>query len=169
MPGKSADRWLHARSRDSLEKEDTMAKLARDVMTADPVCCSPGTTLDKIARLMAKTNCGQIPILDQSGRPVGVVTDRDIITRVLANGVDPRERTAASCMSEPVFAVDVDAPLDAVIMMMEEHQVRRLPVLDRDGCCAGIISQADIVSIGQPTITSELLTEISRDSIRASA
>jgi CBS domain-containing protein len=157
------------RSRASLEKEEMMAKLARDVMTADPVCCSPTTTLDKIARLMAQNNCGQIPILDQSGRPVGVVTDRDIICRVVANGVDPRDRTAASCMSEPVFAVDVDAPIDRVVMMMEEHQVRRLPVLDGDGCCAGIISQADIVSIGQPAMTSELLTEISRETVRASA
>lgn len=146
-----------------------MAKLARDVMTADPVCCSPTTTLDQIARLMTQNDCGQIPILDQAGRPIGVVTDRDIICRVVADGVNPRDCTAASCMSEPVFTVDVDAPIDYVVTLMEEHQVRRLPVLDGDGCCAGIISQADIVSVGQPVLTAELLTEISRDTRRATA
>jgi CBS domain-containing protein len=147
----------------------TMAKLARDVMTADPVCCSPTTTLDQIARLMTQNDCGQIPILDEAGRPIGVVTDRDIICRVVADGIDPRDCTAAYCMSEPVFTVDVDAPIDDVVDLMEEHQVRRLPVLDRDGICAGIISQADIVSVGQPGMTAELLAEISREPRRVTA
>jgi CBS domain-containing protein len=146
-----------------------MAKLARDVMTADPVCCSPTTTLDQVARLMTQNDCGQIPILDQAGRPIGVVTDRDIICRVVADGINPRDCTAAYCMSEPVFAVDVDAPINDVVTLMEEHQVRRLPVLDGDGCCAGIISQADIVSVGQPALTAELLMQISRDTRSATA
>ena len=146
-----------------------MAKLARDVMTADPVCCSPTTTLDQIARLMTQNDCGQIPILDQAGRPIGVVTDRDIICRVVADGINPRDCTAAYCMSEPVFTVDVDAPIDDVVNLMEEHQVRRLPVLDRDGICAGIISQADIVSVGQPGMTAELLAQISREPRRVTA
>jgi CBS domain-containing protein len=139
-----------------------MAKLARDVMTADPVCCSPMTTLDKIARLMASNNCGQIPVLDASGRPVGVITDRDIICRVVAEGRDPRDYTAEMVMSEPVFSVGVDAPLAVAVSLMDEHQVRRLPVLDNDGCCAGIIAQADIASIGQTRLTAELLSRVSR-------
>jgi CBS domain-containing protein len=141
-----------------------MAKLARDVMTADPVCCSPSTSLDKVARLMATNNCGQIPILDALGRPVGVITDRDIICRVVAQGQNPRDFTAEMIMSEPVFTVGIDAPLDVAVSLMEEHQVRRLPVLDTDGCCAGIIAQADIASIGQARVTAELLSQISRDS-----
>jgi len=140
-----------------------MAKLARDVMTADPVCCSPTTTLDKIARLMATTNCGQIPILDATGRPIGVITDRDIICRVVAEGKNPCDYTAEAIMSEPVFTVAVDAPVDDVVSLMEEHQVRRLPVLDTDGCCAGIIEQADIASMGQTRRTAQLLSQISRD------
>ena len=143
-----------------------MAKLARDLMTADPACCSPDTTLEKIATLMVANDCGEIPIIDRSGRPIGVVTDRDIVCRVVAEGKDPAMITAESVMSTPVVAVYDDAELDDVIEMMETHQIRRLPVVDAEGCCAGIIAQADLVSIGSPHVTSELLTEISRDSSR---
>jgi len=143
-----------------------MAKLARDLMTADPACCSPDTTLEKIATLMVANDCGEIPIIDRSGRPIGVVTDRDIVCRVVAEGKDPATITAESVMSTPVVAVYDDAELDDVIDRMETHQIRRLPVVDAEGCCAGIIAQADLVSIGSPHVTSELLTEISRDSSR---
>ena len=146
-----------------------MAKPARDVMTADPVCCSPTTTLDQVARLMAQNNCGEIPILNENGRVIGVVTDRDIICRVVADGLNPRDFNAAYCMSEPVFTVGIDTPIDDVVALMEEHQVRRLPVVDDDNCCAGIIAQADIVSVGQPRLTAELLSQISRDTGRPSA
>jgi CBS domain-containing protein len=140
-----------------------MAKLARDLMTPDPACCSADTTLEKIATLMVAHNCGEIPIVDRSGRPIGVVTDRDIVCRVVAEGKDPSKVTAESCMSTPVVAVYDDSELDDVIDMMETHQIRRLPVVDADGCCAGIIAQADLVSIGSPSVTAQLLTEISRD------
>jgi CBS domain-containing protein len=146
-----------------------MPKLARDVMTADPVCCSPTTTLDQVARLMAQNDCGQIPVLNETGRVVGVVTDRDIICRVVADGLSPRECNAAFCMSEPVFTVGIDTPLDDVVTLMEEHQVRRVPVIDDDACCAGIISQADIVAVGRARMTAELLSQISRETERPSA
>ena len=145
-----------------------MAKLARDLMTPDPACCSPDTTLETIATLMVANDCGEIPILDRSGRPVGVVTDRDIVCRVVAEGRNPAEATAESCMSTPVVAVYDDAELDDVIEMMETHQIRRLPVVDADGCCAGIIAQADLVSISAPRVTAELITEISRDTAGSS-
>ena len=140
-----------------------MAKLARDLMTPDPACCSPDTTLERIATLMVANDCGEIPIVDRSGRPVGVVTDRDIVCRVVAEGTNPAEVTAEACMSTPVVAVYDDAELDDVIDMMETHQIRRLPVVDADGCCAGIIAQADLVSLGSAHVTAELLTQISRD------
>jgi CBS domain-containing protein len=133
-------------------------------MTADPACCSPQTTLDQIARLMVENNCGEIPIVDRSGYLIGVVTDRDIVCRIVAKGENPRDHIAEDCMSTPVFAVAGDAPLDEVVGMMETHQVRRVPVVDRDGCCAGIIAQADLVSIAPAHLTSELLCQISRQS-----
>src|SRR5215813_6634566 len=75
-----------------------MAKLARDVMTREPACCSPSTTLDLVAKMMVQNNCGEIPIVDTANRPVGVVTDRDIVCRVVAEGKNPSAYTAETCM-----------------------------------------------------------------------
>ena len=141
-----------------------MAKLARDVMTPDPVCCSPGTTLDQVAQLMAENNCGEIPIIDTADRPVGVITDRDIVCRVVAEGKNPMAHTVESSMTSSVVTVRADASIDEVIAVMEDHQIRRVLVVDNAGCCTGIISQADIAAIEPPKITGELLWELSRDS-----
>jgi CBS domain-containing protein len=140
-----------------------MDKIARDMMTPAPACCSPDATLEKIATLMVANDCGEIPVVDRSGRPIGVITDRDIVCRVVAEGKDPATVTAESMMSTPVVVVYDDAELDDVLDMMETHQIRRVPVIDAEGCCSGIIAQADLVSMGSPHVTSELLTEISRD------
>ena len=139
-----------------------MAKYARDVMTTDPTCCTPRTTLDEVAKLMLRHNCGEIPVIDAAEKPVGVVTDRDIVCRVVAEGKNPGAHTAESCMSTPVVTVRADARLDDVISTMERHQIRRVPVVDEGGCCAGIISQADIAAAGPQQKTGELVFEISR-------
>ena len=143
-----------------------MAKLARDVMTADPVCCSADTTLDQIAKLMVANDCGEIPILDETAHPIGVVTDRDIVCRIIADGKNPVRYTADSCMSTPVFTVSDDMPIDEVVALMEEHRIRRVPVVDADGCCAGIISQADIAAMAPARLTAELLCQVSQESAR---
>jgi len=139
-----------------------MAKLARDVMTADPACCSPETSLEQVAKMMVQNNCGEIPVIDTTDRPIGVVTDRDIVCRVVAEGKNPAAYTAQTCMSADVVTVRADATLDEVIKTMEAHQVRRVPVVDERGCCSGIISQADIAMTESPRRTSELVSEISR-------
>ncbi len=140
-----------------------MARTAKDVMTPDPACCSPNTPLDEVAKLMAYNNCGEIPIVDISNHPVGVVTDRDIVCRIVAEGKNPGAHTAESIMSEPVVTVRPDAPLAEVVATMREHQIRRVPVVDDDGCCTGMVAQADI-AIGVPTgDTGELVREVSRD------
>jgi CBS domain-containing protein len=140
-----------------------MAKLARDVMTVDPACCSPDTTLDQIARMMIENDCGEIPIVDRSDRLVGVITDRDIVCRVVAEGKNPTAYTAATCMTTPVQTISPEASLDDVIALMEKRQIRRIPVVDGDGCCAGIISQADLAPIAPARQAAELLCEISRE------
>ncbi len=139
-----------------------MPKLARDVMTSDPTCCSPSTTLDEIARMMLQHNCGEIPIVDGTNHPIGVITDRDIVCRVVAAGKNPTELSAGSCMTTPAIFVQANTPLDEVISTMEEHQIRRIPVVDDGGCCAGIIAQADIAIAGARQ-TAEMVSEISRD------
>jgi CBS domain-containing protein len=140
-----------------------MAKLARDVMTRNPAVCSPETTLDLVAKLMVQHDCGEIPIVDPAEHPVGGVTDRDIVCRVVAEGKNPMAYTAEICMTEPVVTASADAPLEEVVALMERHQIRRIPVVDERGCCAGIISQADVAWAGRPREVAELVREVSRE------
>ena len=140
-----------------------MPKLARDVMTVNPACCRPETPLDQVAKLMVQHDCGEIPIIDLAEHVVGVVTDRDIVTRVVAQEKNPMAYTAETCMTNLVVTVTVDTPLSDVVATMEKHQVRRVPVVDEQGCCAGMISQADVASAGKEHEVAELVREVSRD------
>ena len=145
-----------------------MAKIARDVMTADPACCTPETTLDQVAKMMVQNDCGEIPIVDVNDQPVGVVTDRDIVCRVVADGKNPMAHTAESCMSQPVITVKADDSLEDIVATMEKHQIRRVPVIDERGCCAGIISQADVAWAEPMPEVGELVREVSRETDRES-
>ena len=140
-----------------------MSNSARDLMTRDPACCTTTTTLDEVAALMVQHNCGEIPVIDVGERVVGVVTDRDIVTRVVAEGKNPMAYTAETCMSQPAVTVGEDAPFDEVVSTMEEHQIRRLPVVDERGCCSGIIAQADLARRGPDESVAELVREVSRE------
>ena len=142
-----------------------MAKLARDLMTGNPACCSADTTLDQVAKLMVLNDCGQIPVVDTSDRLIGVVTDRDIVTRVVAQGLNPVTCAADTCMSKPVVTVRTDAPFAEVLSTMEEHQIRRLPVVDGQGSCVGIIAQADVARIGPEQDVAELVRDVSRGTL----
>jgi CBS domain-containing protein len=135
---------------------------AREVMTKDPVCCTPETTLDQVAQLMREHDCGEIPVIDPAERPIGVVTDRDIVCRVVAEGKNPMAYPAEICMTQPVATVLLDTPLDDVLATMEKHQVRRVPVVDERGRCVGIISQADVAWTGSKGAVAELVREVSR-------
>lgn len=86
-----------------------MAKLARDVMTPDPACCTSNMTLDQVAKLMVQNDCGEIPVIDAADQPIGVITDRDIVCRVVAEGKNPIAHTAEQYMSQPVVSVRADA------------------------------------------------------------
>ena len=140
-----------------------MTKQARDIMTPDPACCSANTTLDQVAKMMVQNDCGEIPIVDTANRPVGVVTDRDIVCRVVAEGKNPAGHTAKSAMTDMVVTVSANATLDDVVATMAEHQIRRVLVVDESGCCAGIIAQADIASAEPVQKSGELVREVSRD------
>src|SRR5258705_754429 len=126
-----------------------MAKLARDVMTINPACCTPETPLDQVAKLMVQHDCGEIPVIDRAEHVVGVVTDRDIVTRVVAKAKNPMAYTAETCMSDPAITVGADEPLADVLAMMEKHQIRRVPVGNEQGWCTGVISQCDVAGSAQ--------------------
>jgi CBS domain-containing protein len=140
-----------------------MSKLAREIMTPAPQCCSGNTTLNEVANLMVEADCGEIPVTDAANRLIGVVTDRDIVCRVVAKGKNPSTVTAAECMSEPVVVVTEDTSLEDVMAVMEENQIRRVPVVDASGCCCGIISQADVALSAGENQTGELVREVSKD------
>jgi len=133
----------------------------QDVMSRDPICCERDSYIADIARLMAQYDCGEIPVCDERGRPVGVVTDRDIVCRIIAREEDPLERRAAECMSEPVVTATPEMSIADCARLMETHQVRRLPVVDERGVCCGIIAQADLATKGCRQETADVVERVS--------
>ena len=140
-----------------------MSTMARDIMTTEPSCCTATATLDQVAKLMVQNDCGEIPVVDVAERLIGVITDRDIVCRVVADGKNPMAHTAEQYMSQPVVAVTTETPLPEIVRMMESHQIRRVPVVDAEGCCVGIISQADLAWTGPEHDVAELVREVSRE------
>jgi len=124
--------------------------------------------LDQVAKLMVQHDCGEIPVIDPSEQVVGVVTDRDIVCRLVAEGKNPMAYPASTCMSELVVTVPANAPLSEVLATMEKHQVRRVPVVDERGSCVGMISQADLAWSGRAHDVAELVREVSRETGRIS-
>lgn len=118
----------------------------KDLMTENVATATPETSLEQIAKMFVENDCGAIPILknENSKRPVGIVTDRDIVCRVVAEGKDPRTLTAAEAMSSPCISVTPGTKLDACCTTMERGRIRRLLVVDEEGSLCGIVSQADV-------------------------
>jgi CBS domain-containing protein len=133
----------------------------RSVMTANPACCTRDTSLQQVARMMMDNDCGQIPVVDDAGKPVGVITDRDIAVRAVAGGEDPARATAGDYMSSPVMTIKPDASLADCAQLMEEKQIRRVVVVDDAGSIHGIVSQADVALAGRDKTTAEIVKQVS--------
>ena len=136
----------------------------KEIMTKSPACCTPDTPVQQVAQEMIKHDCGCIPIIESDARPkvVGMITDRDIVCRAVAKGENPQFLTAAACMSTDVITATPEMDMDTCCQLMEEHQVRRIPVVDTLGFCRGIVAQADIAQVCQPDKTAEVVRDISR-------
>jgi CBS domain-containing protein len=117
---------------------------AHEIMTRDPACCTPDHTVRDAAQLMQDHDCGCIPVIDDARHLLGVVTDRDLACRCLAAGLGP-ETTVAEVMSVSPSCCAPDDDVQYVERIMEERQVRRVPVVDARGVCVGMVSQADVV------------------------
>ena len=130
---------------------------ARELMTAQPACCTPDTTVQEAARMMAEHDCGCIPVVEdtRANRIVGVVTDRDITCRCVAKGKGP-DTPVREAMSKSPACCGPNDDVDMVEKIMVEKQVRRVPVVDGDGCCVGIVAQADLALDQQAASDSEL-------------
>ncbi|HEY8459479.1 MAG TPA: CBS domain-containing protein [Blastocatellia bacterium] len=136
----------------------------KDIMTREPACCTPDANLQDVARLMVECDCGEIPVVEskQNRKPIGVVTDRDICVRAVAQGKNPLEMTAGDCMSTPCVTVTPEMSVEDCCRVMEENQIRRVPVVDENGVCCGIVSQADIAQHASKQETAEVVREVSR-------
>lgn len=122
---------------------------AREVMTARPSCCTPDDSARDVASVMRDRDCGCVPIIDQStARLIGIVTDRDLAVRGIAAGSGADTRVGDLMTASPQCCTDMDH-LDKVERLMSVHQIRRMPVVDGEGCCVGIISQADLARAAQ--------------------
>jgi CBS domain-containing protein len=143
----------------------------KEIMTSDPACCTAETPLSEVARMMVDNDCGEIPVIDNSSSkvPIGVVTDRDIVCRTVANGLNPVELTAADCMSKPIVTVTADMSIEDCSRLMEEKLIRRVPVVDDRGSISGIVALADIVLHAKKTVAAEVVKEVSEPTPSASA
>jgi CBS domain-containing protein len=138
----------------------------KEVMTANPACCTPDTPLPAVAKLMVANDCGEIPVVEnkESNIPVGVVTDRDIVCRTVAKDKNPLELTAADCMSTSIVTVTPDTPVEECCRIMEEKQIRRVPVVDANGACCGIVALADLARQAKSGVAGEVVKEVSEPS-----
>jgi CBS domain-containing protein len=138
-----------------------MGASIRDTMTSNPRTIETSTPVAEAARLMSSEDVGSLPIVEGE-RLVGMLTDRDITVRVVAEGMDPQSTTAGDVASRDVVSVDPQQQLDEALRLMAQHQVRRLPVVEEDGRLVGIVAQADVATAGQDARTGQVVEEISR-------
>ena len=139
-------------------------KRCSDVMTENPTSALPGDIVMKIAQLMKKEDIGPVPIVDneQSQKLVGIVTDRDLALKVVAEGRDPNATKVEEVMTRKLITCRAEDHIDVAMRAMAQYQLRRIPVVDDGMRLVGIISQADVATrVDQPEKTAEVVKEIS--------
>jgi CBS domain-containing protein len=139
-----------------------MAKSVRDAMTENPRSIGSSASVVEAARLMREGHIGSLPITDDD-QLVGMITDRDITTRVVAEAADPQMTSVGDVYSRDLISVEPDKDLEEALQLMARHQVRRLPVVE-NGKLVGIVAQADIALSETENKTGELVEAISEPS-----
>jgi CBS domain-containing protein len=117
---------------------------AHDLMTRRVATVHPASSIERAARLMDECDCGSLPVVSDNGVLVGMVTDRDIVTRIVARGRDVRSAIVADCMTEHVFACYANESVGECMRQMAHHRVRRVPIVDERGRLIGILAQGDL-------------------------
>jgi CBS domain-containing protein len=143
--------------------EESMAK-CRDVMTKNPAYCSASDTIVQVASTMKQQDVGSVPVVESGDdmRLVGIVTDRDIVVKVVAAGLSSDQATVKDAMTPNPASCREDDDLDQAVKLMKERQVRRMPIVDSAGRLAGIIAQADVATrVNKDAKTGELVEAIS--------
>lgn len=120
---------------------------ANEIMTSDPVVCTMSCTANVVAGVMKELDVGIVPVVDNLGtrKLIGVVTDRDLTLKVVAEGRSPAHVTMQDCMTSNPVVCHPDDEIEKVLALMSEHQVRRIPVVDRQERITGVIAMSDIL------------------------
>lgn len=135
-----------------------------DVMTPDPVSCEPNDPIKKAAKIMKQHDVGAVPVVESqaSKRLVGIITDRDIVVRVVAEDRDVAAAAVRDAMTANPAACRTDDDVDKAVALMGERKIRRMPVVDESGRLRGILAQADIATrVNKDKRTGELVEAIS--------
>ena len=139
-----------------------MAEIARDLMTEGCECVNAGETVADAARKLKQLDVGALPICGEDDKLKGMLTDRDIAIKVVAEGKDPSSVTAGELGDGVPVTASVDDSCDDVLQKMSEHQIRRVPVLDEQKKLVGIISQADVAKESDADDTGRVVEAISK-------
>lgn len=131
----------------------------KDVMTQNPTSCDPSTTVVEAAKVMVSEDVGSVPVV-KDGRLVGMVTDRDLVVRVLAEDREPNATTVGEVASSDLATLSPDDDLNTALGKMASSKVRRLPVVEGDQL-VGIVAQADVARQGDDSETGQLVQQIS--------
>ena len=118
----------------------------RDIMTSNPETCRPSDLIRDVARIMADRDTGVVPVIDDSRKIIGLITDRDIVVRLVAEGKDPAKAHVNDAMTKSIRSVKEDTPLDEVTRLMSSAQIRRVPVVNQRDEIIGIVSVGDIAT-----------------------
>lgn len=133
----------------------------KDIMTSNVATCSPDASLSEIARLMRDKDCGAIPVVD-AGKLQGIITDRDIVIRCIAEGKNLMDQSARSCMTTHVASIKESASLSDVTTLMEKEQIRRVVVTDGNDHITGIVAQADVALNAPRKETGDVVQKVSK-------
>jgi len=140
-------------------------KKCSEVMTKKPVCCLPDDLVTDAAELMKNEHVGSIPIIEdvQTRKLIGILTDRDLTTRIVAEGLDANSTKVEAIMTRNVVTCSAEDDLQKAVDAMSKYQLRRIPVVDDDNKIVGIIAQADVaIHFDQPKKTAAMVKEISQ-------
>jgi len=142
-----------------------------NIMTRQPVCCSPADTVQHVAQMMQQHDVGALPVVSDmvSKTLVGIITDRDLCISAIAEGKDPRTTPIADCFTQGAITCAPEDPLEVCEQNMKQHKVRRIPVVDKQNSCVGIVVQADLARVESPDTFQALINEISRPTIQRAA
>lgn len=138
-----------------------MAETARDLMSEGCQCVGESETVAEAARKLAELNVGAMPICGDDNKLKGMITDRDIAVKVVAQGKDPAQAKAGEFGEGVPLTVGVDESAEDVLKTMADNQVRRVPVLDADKILVGIVSQADVATRASADQAGNLVQAIS--------